>query len=461
MTENQSWSQQLQTMHAQAQQGKLGATNIGVINGLQQPPTVVVPPPVPVVPAGTVVTPTTITSKPAEQKVQQMTSAIMTAEQQMAAQAAAAKLAADAKAKTMATAFNPTTGERKAVTIGDPSAFAGGYVLETPTDNFVSRQKADAPVVPVAPVQGQTFTLTTPAGGSMNFNTKEERDAYYKANSFYWNQPADLKAEEDVRAVAEFDANSSNRVAEREAEFKKYEAEEASMRNGTFPLTPEQQTQIDDIRRQYEAEIAEQQERNAAYENVVKASGIRSGRDLYTPETHFSSVNRVVSAGAKAISDLDRQMRAAIATAKQAIQDNNIKSLDRVHAAFIELQNAKDKEFETMKKDAQEAFNNDRARNTEALAQARFNFDVEKEKNAVFVDAQKETQKAIIDFMHDHPDAGIDLSTDTLLTASEKVTKSKSFADSQAQSLRGHLRNTSSTRMPKSPRDEILFPIST
>lgn len=35
-----------------------------------------------------------------------------------------------------ATVFNPTTGDRRAVAIGDPNAFAGGYLLETPTQNL-------------------------------------------------------------------------------------------------------------------------------------------------------------------------------------------------------------------------------------------------------------------------------------------------------------------------------------
>lgn len=44
-----------------------------------------------------------------------------------------------------ATVFNPTTKERKEVTVGDANAFAGGFILETPTNNLQT-YKAPTPV---------------------------------------------------------------------------------------------------------------------------------------------------------------------------------------------------------------------------------------------------------------------------------------------------------------------------
>lgn len=44
-----------------------------------------------------------------------------------------------------ATAFNPTTKERKEITVGDANAFAGGFILETPTNNLQT-YKAPTPV---------------------------------------------------------------------------------------------------------------------------------------------------------------------------------------------------------------------------------------------------------------------------------------------------------------------------
>ncbi len=56
-----------------------------------------------------------------------------------------------------ATVFNPTTGERKAVDVGDPNAFQGGFVLETKTDSFDIRQNK-----PVSGTQGMQAVQNQP-----------------------------------------------------------------------------------------------------------------------------------------------------------------------------------------------------------------------------------------------------------------------------------------------------------
>ena len=64
---------------------------------------------------------------------------------------------------TKATVFHPTTGERKVVTVGDPQAFAGGYVLETPTDNFAARSQGRSlsGTLPSEPNKDRTLGVTT------------------------------------------------------------------------------------------------------------------------------------------------------------------------------------------------------------------------------------------------------------------------------------------------------------
>lgn len=58
-----------------------------------------------------------------------------------------------------ATVFKPDTGERKVVDVGDPNAFAGGFVLETPTDNLQTRSAT--PVVDPNKSGSLENTLTT------------------------------------------------------------------------------------------------------------------------------------------------------------------------------------------------------------------------------------------------------------------------------------------------------------
>jgi hypothetical protein len=65
----------------------------------------------------------------------------------------------------LATVFNPTTKQRKQVTVGDPNAFNGGFILETPTNNL------------------QTYKPTPPAGSvainGAQYNTGELQKANF------------------------------------------------------------------------------------------------------------------------------------------------------------------------------------------------------------------------------------------------------------------------------------------
>ncbi len=70
-----------------------------------------------------------------------------------------------------ATVFNPTTKERKAVEVGDPNAFAGGFILETPTNNLQTYKapvvapiaSISNPVVPTSPVASAPTAPVVPA----------------------------------------------------------------------------------------------------------------------------------------------------------------------------------------------------------------------------------------------------------------------------------------------------------
>jgi len=63
----------------------------------------------------------------------------------------------------MATVFNPQTGERKAVQVGDPSAFAGGFQLETQPPAPAVAKSGQQPVSPmITSTQEQPITPTMP-----------------------------------------------------------------------------------------------------------------------------------------------------------------------------------------------------------------------------------------------------------------------------------------------------------
>ena len=75
-------------------------------------------------------------------------------------------------AQKKATVFNPTTGERKVVTVGDPNAFAGGFVLETENDNLKARGRSLEGTLP--PEEGSAYIPET-IGGQDGISDNRER----------------------------------------------------------------------------------------------------------------------------------------------------------------------------------------------------------------------------------------------------------------------------------------------
>lgn len=69
-----------------------------------------------------------------------------------------------------ATVFNPQTGERKVVTVGDANAFAGGFVLETPTNNLQTIKKQQSAVQPTT--GNRTLNIPPPTNQTTSYGSQ-------------------------------------------------------------------------------------------------------------------------------------------------------------------------------------------------------------------------------------------------------------------------------------------------
>ncbi len=106
---------------------------------------------------------------------------------------------------------------------------------------------------------------------------------------------------------------------------------------GAFPLTPDQQAQIDGITQQYEGMIAEQRSINQSYQNGLTMAGVSSGRSMYAPEIELGNINAAVAMGAQKIAGLNADMLSSIAEAKSAIKTDNMKLLDSTYKHIGEV----------------------------------------------------------------------------------------------------------------------------
>lgn len=99
--------------------------------------------------------------------------------------------------------------------------------------------------------------------------------------------------------------------------------------NGTFPLTPDQQAQLDSLKQQYLSVIKQQETTNANYTGGITNIGISSGRSRYAPELAQGEIQAAISAGTQKIADLNSQMASALAQMKQGFMDNNFKMISQ------------------------------------------------------------------------------------------------------------------------------------
>jgi len=98
------------------------------------------------------------------------------------------------------------------------------------------------------------------------------------------------------------------------------------LQNGTFPLNPLQQAQLDALSRDFDELIKTQERANAVQEGVVKETGVL--RSEYTPEMEAGNVASVVKANIDKIAALDMKKRGALAQMQAGFESDNYKLME-------------------------------------------------------------------------------------------------------------------------------------
>ena len=226
-----------------------------------------------------------------------------------------------------------------------------------------------------------------------------------------------------TQAANDFSKNIEEQNAKYDQDQKDYQAKITSIMNGTFPLTADQQQQLQNIKDQFAEMVAEQKAANKNYEAGMKQAGIAAGRNMYAPEIEMGNIKAAVDSGLKAVRGIEIQQLAAVQKAKQAIMDNDFKLLSAVNDSIEKANVAKTKAIEDMYKATQDAIEAARQGARDKLDQRKFDFEILKYANQPALDADKRVQEAIVEFATKYPDAGI-TAEDTLATATEKVKQS-------------------------------------
>ncbi len=105
------------------------------------------------------------------------------------------------------------------------------------------------------------------------------------------------------------------------------------IRNGTFPLTPDQLSQVNALQQQFDQLKQQQQLANKNYEGGVVNAGIAAGRNRYAPELELGNIQASISAGIQKIASIDAQAASAISQLKQGFMDNDYKLINAAYTA--------------------------------------------------------------------------------------------------------------------------------
>lgn len=288
-----------------------GATTTATV---AKPTTAPTPAPSPVitVPKSTTPPPTTkppavVTAQPAVKQATQQIAAV-TQKETAAQTQAKAKAAADLAAKNAADAAAAATS--------GPNKYAQGTPATVPP-------KPTAPA-PSAPPTSPPKSPTSPADTTKPTTPTETPKTPEQA-------AADAIKAADDRAQAAYEQHKKDTDA---------------IRNGTFPLTPDQQARLDAISASFNSLIEQQKAANKNYEASVTTAGIRAGRNMYAPEVELGNVNAAVSAGVKAVADINAKMMTALDTARRAITHDNMEMLDASYKDLMDFETQKRKSID-------------------------------------------------------------------------------------------------------------------
>ena len=133
----------------------------------------------------------------------------------------------------------------------------------------------------------------------------------------------------------------------------KADADMTSIENGTYPLTPDQQGTLDSIRSYYAKLIDNQTQANTSLTNAVTGQNYMTG--IAGSYIGVDKINKTISDGALKIQQLNDEMNAKLAAAKDAIKAGNIDMVQKAYNQFTDTVNAKQKILDQMHQDALQA----------------------------------------------------------------------------------------------------------
>jgi hypothetical protein len=183
---------------------------------------------------------------------------------------------------------------------------------------------------------------------------------------------------------------------------------------------------MESIKASFARQRKEVEQLNKGVLGAQTQAGIRSGRNMYAPEMESFRLGEEQKRGLDRLAQVDAAEQQALAQAEAAATEKDFELLDKQMSAFRQAQ--------ADKREAIIDLHNITLKNEElAMAKAREEREIQAELNKPIIEASAEEQKSIRKWRDEHPDAGIDVFTDTAITAAEKLMSAPSWQKKQQE----------------------------
>jgi len=130
--------------------------------------------------------------------------------------------------------------------------------------------------------------------------------------------------------------------------------------NGTYPLSSDQQAQIDSIKKTYADLIAAQGKANTSYVGGVQVSSARSGGMEYSPTVAMGEVKNAIDQGEAKIASLNNELLGTVAKMNSAFRSDNMKMLNDAYKNYSDQIDKRQAEIDKIREASAKALNDAR-----------------------------------------------------------------------------------------------------
>lgn len=196
-------------------------------------------------------------------------------------------------------------------------------------------------------------------------------------NSAYLNAIANGKTEDQAN-IEQNNATISKNNSDLDAAHTTFVNTVAGLTNGTIPLNPGQQAQVDSLKQQYDQMIQQQQLTNTGAAGAANVRGYQTGAAEYDPMFQAKTINGIVSAGIQKVVNLQTSEAGAIAKLTQALKDDNVKAVKDAWDSLNSYTQEKDKQLQDTVDKATKAIKDAQTRQDELNKEAQAKLEQDK-----------------------------------------------------------------------------------